>query len=119
MTKGALYHHFDSKDALATATIEQGTHLTRDAFRHVCESSCYCSSIQSRSVKFSNVTNTTGSSDRISADLLILARTAQPSQCRSSTTRFASASTPESADNAAGTVWKTSGNACPAKLSCR
>src|SRR5246127_4019700 len=39
MTKGALYHHFDSKDALATAIIEQGTTLTRDAFRHVCESS--------------------------------------------------------------------------------
>jgi AcrR family transcriptional regulator len=38
MTKGALYHHFDSKDALATAIIEQGTHLTHDAFRHVCES---------------------------------------------------------------------------------
>jgi AcrR family transcriptional regulator len=39
MTKGALYHHFDSKDALATAIIEQGTNLTRDAFRHVCQSS--------------------------------------------------------------------------------
>jgi AcrR family transcriptional regulator len=39
MTKGALYHHFDSKEALATAIIEQGTNLTRDAFRHVCESS--------------------------------------------------------------------------------
>ena len=39
MTKGALYHHFDSKEALATAIIEQGTDLTRDAFRHVCESS--------------------------------------------------------------------------------
>ena len=38
MTKGALYHHFDSKEALATAIIEQGTNLTRDAFRHVCES---------------------------------------------------------------------------------
>lgn len=38
MTKGALYHHFDSKDALATAIIEQGTNLTRDAFRNVCES---------------------------------------------------------------------------------
>jgi AcrR family transcriptional regulator len=33
-----LYHRFDSKDALATAIIEQGTNLTRDAFRHVCES---------------------------------------------------------------------------------
>ena len=39
MSKGALYHHFDSKEALATAIIEQGTNLTRDAFRHVCESS--------------------------------------------------------------------------------
>src|ERR1700756_1940061 len=39
MTKGALYHHFDSKEALATAIIEQGTSLTRDAFRHVCEGS--------------------------------------------------------------------------------
>ena len=39
MTKGALYHHFDSKEALATAIIEQGSNLTRDAFRHVCESS--------------------------------------------------------------------------------
>ena len=39
MTKGALYHHFDSKEALATAIIEQGTNLTRDAFCHVCESS--------------------------------------------------------------------------------
>ena len=38
MTKGALYHHFDSKEALATAIIEQGTNLTRDAFRHVCQS---------------------------------------------------------------------------------
>jgi AcrR family transcriptional regulator len=39
MTKGALYHHFDSKEAVATAIIEQGTNLTRDAFRQVCESS--------------------------------------------------------------------------------
>jgi AcrR family transcriptional regulator len=39
MTKGALYHHFDSKEALATAIIERGTNLTRDAFGHVCESS--------------------------------------------------------------------------------
>jgi hypothetical protein len=40
---------------------------------------CYRSSIQSRSVKFSNVTNTIGSSRRIVADLLTLARTVQPS----------------------------------------
>src|SRR5271163_4168197 len=39
MTKGALYHHFDSKEALATAIIEQGGDLTRAAFRQVCESS--------------------------------------------------------------------------------
>ena len=39
MTKGALYHHFDSKEALATAIIEQGTTLIHDAFRNVCESS--------------------------------------------------------------------------------
>ena len=39
MTKGALYHHFDSKEALATAIIEQGTNLTRDAFHRVCQSS--------------------------------------------------------------------------------
>jgi len=39
MTKGALYHHFDSKEALATAIIEQGDNLTRDAFGHVCQSS--------------------------------------------------------------------------------
>jgi AcrR family transcriptional regulator len=39
MTKGALYHHFDSKDALATAIIEQGSNLTLNAFRNVCESS--------------------------------------------------------------------------------
>ena len=38
MTKGALYHLFDSKDALATAIIEHGTNLTHDAFRNVCES---------------------------------------------------------------------------------
>jgi AcrR family transcriptional regulator len=39
MTKGALYHHFDSKEALATALIDQGATLTHDAFSHVCESS--------------------------------------------------------------------------------
>jgi AcrR family transcriptional regulator len=39
MTKGALYHHFDSKEALATAVIEQGANLTRDAFHRVCQSS--------------------------------------------------------------------------------
>jgi len=39
MTKGALYHHFDSKEALATAIIEQGTNLTLDAFHRVSQSS--------------------------------------------------------------------------------
>ena len=39
MTKGALYHHFDSKEALATALIDQGSTLTGDAFDHVCQSS--------------------------------------------------------------------------------
>ena len=39
MTKGALYHHFDSKEALATAIIEQGATLTHETFRRVCESS--------------------------------------------------------------------------------
>jgi len=39
MTKGALYHHFDSKEALATAIIEQGDNLIQDAFGHVCQSS--------------------------------------------------------------------------------
>jgi AcrR family transcriptional regulator len=39
MTKGALYHHFDSKVALATAIIEQGGTIINDAFRQVCESS--------------------------------------------------------------------------------
>jgi AcrR family transcriptional regulator len=38
MTKGALYHHFDSKEALATGIIEQGTNITLAAFRNVCES---------------------------------------------------------------------------------
>jgi AcrR family transcriptional regulator len=37
MTKGALYHHFDSKEALATAIIEQGDNLTREVFGHVCQ----------------------------------------------------------------------------------
>jgi len=39
MTKGALYHHFDSKEALATAIIELGSNQTSDAFRRVCDSS--------------------------------------------------------------------------------
>ncbi len=39
MTKGALYHHFDSKEALATAVIEQGADMIREAFNRLCESS--------------------------------------------------------------------------------
>jgi AcrR family transcriptional regulator len=38
MTKGALYHHFDSKDSLASAIIEEGSEALVDAFRHVCGS---------------------------------------------------------------------------------
>ena len=39
MTKGALYYHFDSKESLATAIIEEGgAHLMR-AFRGIAESS--------------------------------------------------------------------------------
>jgi len=39
MTKGALYYHFDSKESLATAIIEEGTaHLVR-AFRSITDSS--------------------------------------------------------------------------------
>jgi AcrR family transcriptional regulator len=39
MTKGALYHHFDSKEALASAIIEEGSEILLDAFRNVCGSS--------------------------------------------------------------------------------
>ncbi len=39
MTKGALYHHFDSKDALASAIIEEGSGAVLGAFRNVCGSS--------------------------------------------------------------------------------
>ena len=39
----------------------------------------YRSSTHSCSVKFSNVNNTNGSSERLNADLLTLARTVQPS----------------------------------------
>ncbi len=37
MTKGALYYHFDSKDALATAIIEEGANTALIAFRNVGE----------------------------------------------------------------------------------
>ena len=36
LTKGALYYHFDSKEALATAIIEEGSEIQRDAFRSAC-----------------------------------------------------------------------------------
>jgi AcrR family transcriptional regulator len=39
MTKGALYHHFDSKEALASAIIEEGSENLLSAFRNVCGSS--------------------------------------------------------------------------------
>jgi AcrR family transcriptional regulator len=36
MTKGALYHHFDSKESLASAIIEEGSDTLLAAFRNVC-----------------------------------------------------------------------------------
>jgi AcrR family transcriptional regulator len=39
MTKGALYHHFDSKEALASAVIDEGSDKLLSAFRDVCGSS--------------------------------------------------------------------------------
>lgn len=39
MTKGALYHHFDSKESLASAIIEEGSDVVLTAFRNVCGSS--------------------------------------------------------------------------------
>jgi AcrR family transcriptional regulator len=39
MTKGALYHHFDSKESLASAVIEEGADTLLVAFRNVCGSS--------------------------------------------------------------------------------
>lgn len=38
MTKGALYHHFDSKEALASDIIDEGTTVLLGAFRSVCGS---------------------------------------------------------------------------------
>jgi AcrR family transcriptional regulator len=38
MTKGALYHHFDSKESLASAIIEEGSDSLLGAFRSVCGS---------------------------------------------------------------------------------
>jgi AcrR family transcriptional regulator len=39
MTKGALYHHYDSKESLASAIIEEGSDTVLIAFRNVCGSS--------------------------------------------------------------------------------
>jgi AcrR family transcriptional regulator len=39
MTKGALYYHFDSKEALATAIIEEGSDTALSAFRSISEPS--------------------------------------------------------------------------------
>lgn len=39
MTKGALYHHFDSKESLASAIIEEGLETLVFAFRGVCGAS--------------------------------------------------------------------------------
>ena len=39
MTKGALYHHFDSKESLASAIIEEGSDAILIAFGNVCGSS--------------------------------------------------------------------------------
>lgn len=38
ITKGALYHHFESKEALAWTIIEEGTERGLAAFRRMCES---------------------------------------------------------------------------------
>jgi AcrR family transcriptional regulator len=37
MTKGALYHHFDSMEALASAIIDEGSTIVLDAFRNICQ----------------------------------------------------------------------------------
>ncbi|WP_341271756.1 MULTISPECIES: ScbR family autoregulator-binding transcription factor [Mycobacterium] len=39
MTKGALYYHFDSKDALAAAIIDEGSTILFEAFEKISESS--------------------------------------------------------------------------------
>ncbi|AGB22443.1 transcriptional regulator [Mycobacterium sp. JS623] len=39
MTKGALYYHFDSKESLATAIIEEGSARLAEAFRSISGSS--------------------------------------------------------------------------------
>lgn len=37
MTKGALYHHFDSMEALASAIIDEGSEIVLSAFRNICQ----------------------------------------------------------------------------------
>ena len=39
MTKGALYYHFDSKESLATAIIEEGSANLVNTFRSITDSS--------------------------------------------------------------------------------
>ena len=39
MTKGALYYHFESKESLATAIIEEGSARLSEAFRSITSSS--------------------------------------------------------------------------------
>ena len=39
LTKGALYYHFDSKEALATAIIEEGANTALTAFQSISEPS--------------------------------------------------------------------------------
>ena len=39
LTKGALYYHFDSKEALATAIIEEGADIALRAFRSISDPS--------------------------------------------------------------------------------
>ncbi|OBH33058.1 spore coat protein CotS [Mycobacterium sp. E342] len=39
MTKGALYHHFDSKESLASDLLKEGSDTLLTAFRNVCGSS--------------------------------------------------------------------------------
>lgn len=39
MTKGALYYHFDSKEALASAIIDEGSAIVLNRFRNICTAS--------------------------------------------------------------------------------
>jgi AcrR family transcriptional regulator len=39
MTKGALYHHFSSKEALAVAIIDEGSDILLRTFKGICRSS--------------------------------------------------------------------------------